>query len=96
MKRVWFKIWATGNGGYEYDHKYVFWPDYNHDSCEMSYMIEDELGPFPSSVRSVHWEKVNPSNDVLLGRIRQLERTINSAIAEIYIHQNAIIEENRA
>jgi hypothetical protein len=79
--------------------EYVYWPDF---SCadgyteqdireEMGYMIERQLGPYSSGIRSSNWERVDqPPRQVIYDRIRQLEREINTAIREIYEHQESI------
>lgn len=91
MKHSWFKIWAVGNGGMECYVKFVFWPDYGDD--ELSSMVEHELGPFPSSVRSVHWERMMPPKDVVQKRIDEIEQNIKYLNSELNHHKKHLPNE---
>lgn len=94
-KRRWFKIWAIGNGGMECFMRYVYWNDHSDDNSDsdMSYMIEREIGPFSSGVRSVHWRRVKPPKKVIEDKIRELRRLRKSALNEIREHVKSQIKK---
>lgn len=85
MNKCWFIIWLTGNGGRQHSHHYVYWEDIGDD--DMSDMIECELGPYPSSIRSCHWERETPPKEFILRHIEYLRASIKNAQQEIDIHQ---------
>ncbi|MCG3770826.1 MAG: hypothetical protein JW384_02005 [Nitrosomonadaceae bacterium] len=89
MTKRWFKIWLIGNCGTKCFERFVYW--YEHDDEEMADLIERELGPYSSGVRSSHWRKVSrPPKKIVLERIASLKWSRKHALSEIRIHQKEL------